>query len=87
MPKRDEMTDFSVEIPVNKMDQFQELMNTIHDETILYIQNLAKELGCSEQCAMDVWYLRTRSRHTPELEEKLITLHNQGTPPNMCEFG
>lgn len=38
-------------------------------------------------CIADVKYLRTRNRHTPELEQQLIALHKAGTPPNMCEFG
>ncbi len=84
------MQTFVAEIPLNdpaKMEEFQQVMNAIHDETNEYIQNLAKELGVSEGCAADVWYLRTRSRHTPELEQILIELHKAGTPPNMCEFG
>lgn len=84
------METFVAEIPLNdpsKMDEFQDMMNAIHDETTQYIKNLATELNVSEQCAADVWYLRTRSRHTPELERKLIALHNTGNPPNICEFG
>lgn len=84
------MQTFSMEVPVNdpkKMEEFQEIMNKVHDETNAYIHKLANELNVSEACAMDVFYLRTRSRHTPELEQHLIELHAQGTPPNMCDFG
>lgn len=48
---------------------------------------LANELGVSLSCAADVEYLRTRNRHTDALEAELISLHEAGTPPNMCEFG
>lgn len=51
------------------------------DATIEYIKKLAKELDVSGYCASDVYYLRTRSRHTPELEIELINLHKNGTPP------
>ena len=46
----------------------------------------SEELGVSENCAMNVIYLRSRSRHTPEKEAELIALHAAGNPPNMCEF-
>lgn len=51
------------------------------------IQDLAKELNCSYACAGDVWYLRQRSRWTQELEDELILLYAEGTPPNVMEFG
>jgi hypothetical protein len=58
----------------------------MNDEMMSYFQDLSVELDCSLECAIDVWYLRQRSRWTQELEDKLITLHDQGTRPNMCEF-
>lgn len=51
-----------------------------------YMEALAKELGCSVACAADVWYLRQRSRWTQALEDELIRLYNEGTPPNINEF-
>lgn len=39
------------------------------------------------RCMSDVSYLRTRNRWTQELEDELIELHLQGTPPNIYEFG
>ena len=41
----------------------------------------------SEQCKADVIYLRSRHRHTQELEDQLIALHQAGTPPNVMEYG
>lgn len=70
-----------------KMDAFSEMMAKVQDETVAYIKQLAVELNASEECAMDVFYLRTRSRWTQELENELIQLHKSGVRPNMCEFG
>jgi hypothetical protein len=66
---------------------FEDAQLEYYDEMEQYIRDLATELGVSVNCAYDVWYLRTRSRHTPELEAELITLHAAGTPPIMCDFG
>lgn len=84
------METFCVEIPANnseKMGDFQAMMNEIHDATMDYISKLAVELGVDEVCAAEVWYLRSRSRHTEALEAELICLHRAGTPPNLCDFG
>lgn len=62
------------------MDQYQEV-------TAKEMEELAKELDISLRCASDVQYLRTRYRHTPELEAELIRLHKEGNPPNISEFG
>lgn len=46
-----------------------------------------KDSDLYRRCKEDIEYLRTRSRHTKELEKELINLHIAGTPPNMSEFG
>lgn len=69
------------------MTSFADVQDEYYNEMERYLQSLASELGCSVGCATDVWYLRQRSRHTQELEDELIRLHNDGTPPNICEFG
>lgn len=51
------------------------------------IGQIQKELGCSNQAASDVWYLRTRTRHTPELEQALLDAHARGEPVNVMTFG
>ena len=61
--------------------------NEYYDELEQYMRDLAAELGVSVSCAQDVWYLRTRSRHTLTLEAELIALHAAGNPPNMNDFG
>jgi hypothetical protein len=73
---------------VNKRNQMTatEIYNNYYNEMESYFSSLAEELGCSNSCAMDVWYLRQRSRWTQALEDELIRLHNEGNPPNICEF-
>ncbi len=68
-------------------DAFQTTMEKVAEAINTDIAQMAYDLGISEEAASDVWYLRGRSRHTPELEAELIRLHKAGTPPNMCEFG
>ena len=57
-----------------------------YNELNEYFDNLAKELNCSKSCAMNVWYLRQRSRWTQDLETQLIEMDKQGIQPNMNEF-
>lgn len=70
-----------------KMNDLQQSMDAYFDAVEAGIKELAKELEISEDCAHDVYYLRTRSRWTQELENKLIDLHSKGIHPNMNEFG
>ena len=65
---------------------FVGIADEYYSEMSQYMKDLAVELGVSVECAGDVWYLRTRSRHTPELEAELIALHAAGTPPNMQAY-
>lgn len=65
----------------------QEVMNAQTDATNTEINKISNELNVSVSCAMDIYYLRTRSRWTQELEDELIDLHDQGERPNMNEFG
>jgi len=51
------------------------------------VYRIAEELDVSESCAIDIAYLRMRSRWTEELEDELIALHRAGTPPNIFDFG
>ena len=64
-----------------------EAMIKVQDAWVEESKKLASSLGVSDACACDIMYLRSRSRHTQELEDKLIELHKNGTPPNMMEFG
>ena len=80
-----ELTGEQLEDP-KAVEALQDFMNQCASETNAYISELATELDVSVACASDVWYLRTRSRHTQELEDRLIELHRAGTPPNVMEF-
>jgi hypothetical protein len=71
----------SAQIPVNdpeKMAQFQELMNAAQDRLVEHIHKLADELGLSYSDASSIYYLRTRSRWTQELEDRLILANRAG---------
>lgn len=84
-----DLDTFSIEIPINDeqgMKDFQEIMDSLAEETNQYIINLSKELNISMRCASDVWYLRTRSRWSEENEKELIRLHSVGTPPNVFDW-
>lgn len=82
------MSTFSVDLTkVENWDAFNEIMNDYQEEQMKYVESLAQELGVSVKCAEDVNYLRSRSRHTEELEAELIRLHKEGNPPNVFEFG
>lgn len=68
-------------------DEFQKVMDTLHDEQTQYINTLADEMKVSVDCAGDIVYLRSRSRWTQELENQLIQLYKEGKAPNIFEFG
>ena len=85
-----DLESFSIEIPVGdmeKMKEFQEVMDQVHDTMCASARKIADELNVSEICSLDILYLRSRSRWSQELEEELIRLHQEGNPPNLCEFG
>lgn len=69
------------------MQAVNDFFSAVQESMVEESKNLAVELGVSLSCAVDVQYLRTRSRWTEELEEELIALHKAGTPPNVMEFG
>lgn len=85
------MTVAVIKIPSNptpeQMEAFQEVMNEHTEHTNLEIEKIARDMGVSRNCAADICYLRSRSRWTQALEDELIALHKQGTPPNIFEFG
>ena len=81
------MSVFTVDLNnITDWNSFQSAMNEYHQGLCDEIENISKELNISYACARDVVYLRTRSRHTQEMEERLIQLHREGTPPNVNEF-
>lgn len=75
------LTSFSVEIPVNdeeKMKEFNEMMDTMHDEQMAYIKTEAEKLGINDSDMSLIFYLRTRSRWTQAKEDHLIQLSKDG---------
>ena len=85
-----EYETFCVEIPTSNsknMEEFQKAMNDYHDEMEQHIKGLAKKFGVSEDCAANVYYLRTRSRWTQAAENELIRMDKAGEPsPNICDW-
>jgi hypothetical protein len=81
------MDGFVVDLKDADMDEFQAVMDDVQDEYIKMVEEWSESNGVSADCALDVFYLRTRSRWTQELEDELIRLHKAGTPPNVCDFG
>lgn len=79
-------TEFDMNDPTQAA-AFNEFMGEVQDGYAAQIATIEKQLGISHACAIDVWYLRSRSRHTPALEAELIRLHAAGTPPNINDFG
>lgn len=87
--KEQKMGTFVVEIPVGDpeaMQVFNDFMDQVNQSNVNEIHRIEEELRVTEQYAAAIWYLRTRSRHTPELEQQLINMCNEGIPaPNMNE--
>lgn len=78
---------FSIDMTGIDLEVLDKAMNELHGATVNYIKKLAVELGVSDDCAADVYYLRGRSRWTQKLEDDLIALHSAGTPPSIFDFG
>ncbi len=88
VPKTDlETYCISVENPTQKdLNALTELMNKAQDEIVKYIDQLAIDLGVDYSAAEDIYYLRTRSRHTQEKEDYLVWLAKNGkSMPNILE--
>ncbi len=69
------------------MEVVNHLMEEIQNGYVKEIQIIAHDLNLNDTYAMCIWYLRTRSRWTQELENKLIEMCREGLdPPNMNEW-
>jgi len=76
-----DMTSFSCEIPLEdekKMQEFQEMMDQLTQETVIYERKLAEELGVPVAQVGNIVYLRTRSRWSQELEDRLVKAYKSG---------
>lgn len=65
------------------MEALQNVMNEIQDAWVCEEIRVAKEFNVSAQTAQGICYLRTRSRHTQELEQRLIDADRAGMPVDM----
>ena len=74
------------ELTQAQLDMGQAFMDATAEFHNKEISKLMEEKGLSLNCAMDVSYLRTRSRHTPELEERLIREYAEGKQINICDW-
>lgn len=54
------------------MEKFQEFMDKANNAMSQEIVQLTKDLDIPEILASEIWYLRTRSRHKIETEERMI---------------
>jgi len=80
------MSAFAIEIPVGDdeaMGQFQEMMDKLAEETNKYTDEVAEKHDLTFGQASDVVYLRTRSRWTQELEDRLIKELKEGKDCNV----
>ena len=85
----EDMNTFSLELDEEtlnneeRMEKVQQFLNNVADANIAAAQEFSKEKNVSLECALDVMYLRTRSRHTQRMEDELIRLHSIGQAPNL----
>jgi hypothetical protein len=68
------------------MTKMEEILNTMQQDHNETVKHIAQELQIPTHIAQDVAYLRTRSRHTPEMEAELIRLRLAGVQLNLMEW-
>jgi hypothetical protein len=84
-----DLRTFSVNIPVDDTDamkDFQAAMDEVADAWNREVEKFAAENNVTWKCASDVMYLRTRSRWTQELEDRLMQLYKDGKEVNIFEW-
>jgi hypothetical protein len=64
--------------------RFMDATADFHDKEILEIKS--QYPGLSHNGAMDVSYLRTRSRHSEALEKRLVASHMEGKVVMICDW-
>lgn len=69
------------------MQALQEMMDAQAEAYNQEVLKISDELGVDDLWALDILYLRTRSRWTQELENKLVQMAKDGEQhPNMCDW-
>jgi hypothetical protein len=71
---------------VTNWDAFNNLMSDLQDAQVAHARREAEHLEIPLEVAMNVIYLRGRSRWTLAKENKLIALSKQGLRPNIMEW-
>lgn len=61
----------------DSMDSFQEIMEEMNNSMNKEIEDLAKQLDVTWGLASEIWYLRTRSRHSVETEDRMIKCYRE----------
>lgn len=68
-------------------DKFNEDMDKVNQALVEEAIEISKKLGISEDCALDIQYLRTRSRWTQEAEDELVRMDKAGEErPNIYDW-
>jgi hypothetical protein len=79
---------FCIDIDPNKMneeswDKLNHAMDVLFNDLNKEAEGIAKEFDVSLECALDIQYLRTRSRWTKKAEDELIRMDKEeGKQPN-----
>ena len=68
------------------MDEWQKSMEEEVQKIATSLADKIPDERKAYTCALDVFYLRGRSRHTDAVEAELIRLHAEGKPPNIMEW-
>ena len=70
-----------------KLAEFNQFMDTLQDAYVVEAQGIQKQFGVSDSCALNIQYLRSRSRWTQELENELIRMDKEDkTQPNIMDW-
>lgn len=70
----------SVDDNQEDLEALNKLMDAAQDCWAREIEDIARKFNVSDEVAGDIWYLRARSRWTPELEQRLIDADHAGSP-------
>lgn len=73
-------------LSTEQLDIAQQFMDLTAKHHVQEEQKIVEQYKCSDACAMDVSYLRTRSRWSPELEARLVKEHSEGKKIMICDW-
>ncbi|SRR5229473_5135347 len=70
-----------------QMEAFTQTMDILQQETYRYAQKIGKELHVSDRVALEIVYLRGRSRWSQELEERIVRAYTEKEVVIVCTSG